>query len=404
MAITAQMALLADGTVKSWGGNSFGQLGNGEVGGSNSTPATVKGLDSVVAIASGEEFSLALLADGTVKAWGKNISGQLGNGVSGENAGSAIPVTVTGLTQVTAIAAGRTHAMALLADGTVKAWGNNEYGELGIGTLGGNSISPVPVTVTGFGQRRVTAISTNDLHNLALMDDGTVMAWGYDWWGQLGRGGSGYRSIATPGMVTGLHQVKEIAAGGSFSLARLSDGTLKAWGANWNGELGNGNFAFAYTPTTVTGLGSVVAIKAGGSHSMALLADGTLKSWGWNENGQFGIDVAGGDNYSAIPLTIVVGQGASRAAPALTYAKNGTNVTASWSAVPGATGYTLLYADYPWMPWMTMDDIHGIDMWSQQGISVDLWPGAAFYIAVQARNPYGSSDYSNIQWFVLDGK
>jgi hypothetical protein len=56
------------------------------------------------------------------------------------------------------------------------------------------------------------------------------------------------------------------------------------------------------------------------------------------------------------------------------------------------------------MPWMTMDDIHGIDMWSQQGISVDLWPGAAFYIAVQARNPYGSSDYSNIQWFVLDGK
>jgi alpha-tubulin suppressor-like RCC1 family protein len=176
------MALMADGTVKSWGLNNYGQLGNGTIT-SSSTPAVVTGLGGAVkAIAVGGSHSLALLTDGTVKSWGYNSSGQLGDGATWNN--SSVPVTVAGLVGVVAIAAGGNTSMALLADGSIKSWGNNAWGQLGNGN---NFNSYSPVTVTGLGGT-ATKISAGNSQSLALLTNGTVKAWGNNEFGELGNG------------------------------------------------------------------------------------------------------------------------------------------------------------------------------------------------------------------------
>jgi Regulator of chromosome condensation (RCC1) repeat/Carboxypeptidase regulatory-like domain len=131
--------LKGDGTVWAWGSNSNGQLGNGTTTDS-STPVQVSGLSGVTAVAAGSAHAIALKGDGTVWAWGSNSNGQLGNGTTTD---SSTPVQVSGLSGVTAVAAGSAYTIALKGDGTVWAWGSNSNGQLGNGTT--DSLSPVPV-------------------------------------------------------------------------------------------------------------------------------------------------------------------------------------------------------------------------------------------------------------------
>jgi hypothetical protein len=169
-----------DGTVWAWGYNPDGQLGNRTYSDSN-VPVQVLGLTGVTAIAGGGYHSLALKSDGTVWAWGRNDYGQLGNGT---NSDSNVPVQVANLTRVTAIAGGYGYrSLALKSDGTVWAWGYNYYGERGNGTT---AASNVPVQVSGL--TGVTAIAEGDLHSLALKSDGTIWIWGWTECGQLGDG------------------------------------------------------------------------------------------------------------------------------------------------------------------------------------------------------------------------
>jgi len=138
--------------------------------------------DGITAIAGGGTHSLALKNDGTVWAWGYNGYGQLGNG--GTYTTSNVPVQASGLTGgITAIMGGHHHSLALKNDGTVWAWGYNYYGQLGNGT---NTNSNVPVRVSGLAG--ITKIAGGGLHSLALKNDGTVWAWGYNYYGQLGNG------------------------------------------------------------------------------------------------------------------------------------------------------------------------------------------------------------------------
>ena len=145
-----------------WGENSDGELGDGVAGKPSNVPVPVSGLSGVTAIAAGAEHSLALLSDGTVMAWGEQQSGQLGDGPSED---SDVPVPVSGLSRVTAIAAGGTGSLALLSNGTVMAWGGNSLGELGDGSEG--AASDVPVAVSGLSG--VTAIASGGNHSLALL-------------------------------------------------------------------------------------------------------------------------------------------------------------------------------------------------------------------------------------------
>jgi len=268
------LTLKIDGTVWAWGVNSVGQLGNGTTTSSN-TPVQVSGLTVVAAIAAGGNHSLALKNDGTVWTWGHNVFGQLGNGTT---TSSNTPVQV--LTGAKAIAAGYNHSLALKDDGTVWAWGYNLYGQLGDGTTTTNSITPVQVlNITG-----AKAIAAGGNHSLALKDDGTVWAWGYNLYGQLGDGLNSNRT--TPVQV--LTGANAIAAGFSHSLALKDDGTVWAWGANNTGQLGDGTTAHRGTSVQASGLTDVTAITAGGSHSLALKDDGTVWAWGANNTGQLG--------------------------------------------------------------------------------------------------------------------
>jgi hypothetical protein len=179
-------ALKKNGTVMAWGDNEHGQLGNGGPPGYVKEPVAVKGLKGVKAIAAGRFFALALVK-GTVKAWGEGSVGELGNGE--EKASSNVPVAVSGLTGVKAIAGGGYSSLALMSDTTVKSWGDNNVGQLGTGAAGpesceGVGCAKVPTAVSGLTE--VKSISTGVFHGYALLKNKTVKAWGDDEFGQLG--------------------------------------------------------------------------------------------------------------------------------------------------------------------------------------------------------------------------
>jgi alpha-tubulin suppressor-like RCC1 family protein len=300
---------LEGGTVKAWGDNDSGQLGVGSFSGPekcgtsncSKTPMTVHELSGVTAISAGYNYGLALRGGGTVKAWGENRYGELGDN---SETSSDVPVEVSGLNKVTAISAGEYHSLALLEDHEVEAWGFNEFGQLGDGTFegpekcSGYACSKIPVKVSGLTE--VSAVSAGISHSLALLKDGKVVAWGENRFGELG---GGTENSDVPVEVPGLSNVIAISAGGDFSLALLENGTVMAWGDNETGELGDGNATgpekcsgvpCSRTPVEVKGLSKITAISAGFSDSLALRENGTVVAWGWNEYGQLGDGSANG--------------------------------------------------------------------------------------------------------------
>lgn len=273
------LALTASGLVYAWGGDWYGELG--PVGfpiaaGYTQTPIQVTGLPAdIVAISAGGENSLALASDGSVWAWGADGAGQLGSNVStmcGPYACSATPLQVPGLSGVTAIASGGGFNLALTQSGSVYAWGDNSYGELGNGTT---TSSAAPIQVSAL--TNVTAIAAGG-HSLALTSSGQVYAWGSDLFGELGASTTQvcqnmYLCSTSPLLVGGLPStVKAIAVGGGFSLAWTTDGAVYSWGGNTLGELGLG---FSDTdshpiPTPITGLSGVSAIAPGADQAFVI--------------------------------------------------------------------------------------------------------------------------------------
>lgn len=290
-------ALLADGTVRARGANESGQLGIGTANAQSSTPVQVAGLAGAVSIAAGSGSAFALLGDGTVKVWGDNYNHQLGTG--GSTSFSSLPVRVPGLTGVTSVAQGLGSKYALLADGTVWAWGANSHGELGNGTTDGSS---TPVQVSGLTGVKAIAAYQNSAY--AVLADGTVSAWGSNFYGQLGNGTQSTNGTSTPVQVPGLAGVADITAGseGRSVFALLVDGTVWAWGDNGSGQLGDGSRTSSYVPVQVSGLYGVASIAAAESTTYALLADGTVRAWGANGVGQLGNGAT--SSWSAVPVQV----------------------------------------------------------------------------------------------------
>ena len=247
-----------------WGWNAWGQLGDGTYT-DVYAPAQVTGLSNVTDVSAGELSSVVVKSDGTVWGWGPNWNGQLGNGT---NTDSNTPVQVSGLTDVKAIAAGAYHSLALKNDGTVWAWGADGTGQLGDSTNpeGTYPNSNIPVRVSGLTD--VGAIDAGWYHNAALKNDGTVWAWGWNYYGQLGDGTSADSN--TPVQVGGLSGATHVTVGSYHTAALKSDGTAWAWGDNQFGQLGDGTDTATNTPVRVSGIASVKKVSAGGRHTMAL--------------------------------------------------------------------------------------------------------------------------------------
>lgn len=284
LAAWAASGALAAGSpgAAAWGSNELGQLGDGTTSAS-SEPAPVSVLDEVTSIAAGKDHTLALLSSGKVMAWGNNASGELGNDTT---TNSDVPVEVQGITDAVAVAAGGEFSLALLENGTVMAWGSNGEGELGDGNI---SNSDVPVAVKNLSE--VAAIATGLKQGLALLKDGDVMAWGADGDGQLGNGKTEKGQIE-PVAVNELSSVKAIAAGGSSSYAVLSDETVEAWGSNSNGQLGDGKSKKEQeksdVPVAVKGVLGAQQVAGGADFALALTSTGSVYAWGNGADGQLG--------------------------------------------------------------------------------------------------------------------
>ena len=282
------------GAVYCWGQNAYGQSGSTDFDHIVDPPAVVAGLSSVTAIAAGSSHACALVSGG-VKCWGNNDAGQLGDGTTKSQ--STVPVTVTNLSGVTAISASGDHTCALLTSGGIKCWGGNWDGELGIGST---TNSNVPVGVIGLSSG-VLAISAGENHTCALLTGGGMRCWGDNEYGQLGDGTLIERLI--PVNVNGLAgSVSAITAGGYHTCALIS-GAAKCWGDNEDGQLGEGVILMhgtpIYLPTFETG--GVTALALGAYHSCAVVSGG-VQCWGSNSNGQLG---DGTTTDHSLPVNVV---------------------------------------------------------------------------------------------------
>ncbi len=327
------------GAAVSWGENFFTQLGVGYKDIREETPGPIVGLNNITAIASGTGFSIALLSDGTVSAWGVNLGGQLADGSRTGTWEKDTPhVTVSGLSGVKAISAANGHSLALLTDGRVAAFGTSRDGQYGNGNGGletetGEDVTH-PHTVNGL--TGVTAIASGGASNYALLENGTVMAWGRDNVGQLGVGevteechteaglercskvprqviyGSGARS-GDP-----VSEVAAISGGDEAGYALLRNGHVLSWGNDGKRQLGTGAKVAEeekqfHPPAEVLGVGggghleNVKAISGGAAHALALLNNGEVVGWGGASSGDLGgtgVEACGRALCDPVPVKI----------------------------------------------------------------------------------------------------
>jgi uncharacterized delta-60 repeat protein len=290
-----------------FGANESGQLGITGAATQANVPTQVVGTapiyqKTILSMRAGQAHSLAVASDGTVAAWGSNANGQLGNGTT-TSATTPVAVTMSGVLagkKVIAVAAGGQHSLALCSDGTLAAWGDGSFGQIGDnGVL--DRTSPVLVNTSGaLSGKRVIAISAGANHSAALCSDGTVVCWGGNTNGELGNGNNTQSNVpvavATSGVLLG-HTAIAIACGQNHTLALLADGTVAAWGLNASGQLGNNSTTPSNVPALVSTAGvlngkSVVEIAAGGQSALVRCSDGILAAWGLNDRGQLGVNSA----------------------------------------------------------------------------------------------------------------
>jgi alpha-tubulin suppressor-like RCC1 family protein len=309
------LSIHADGTLWATGLNSYGQLGLPTTTASTSTWTQVGTATSWVMVAAGVNFSLGLQADGTLWAWGSNFYGQLGNPVNTSTTTRGVDVpnptpTQVGTERYTQIAAGRFHSLGLRADGSLWAWGFNRYGQLGNTTTSGNT--QPNATPARVGTDLYTQVAAGTYHNLALRADGALYAWGYNYQGQLGTSTTSgtTQPNATPTRV-GTDLYTQLAAGGFHSAGLRADGSLWAWGSNYSGQLGNGLNTGSSTSNPVpaqVGTGLYRQVVTGYECTLGLQADGTLWAWGSNNYGQLGNETNKGTD-TANPTPTQVGTG-----------------------------------------------------------------------------------------------
>lgn len=242
-------ALMSGGNIKCWGGNSYGQLGNGS-GAPSYTPVTVSNINGTATfLSANESHSCAVLTNGKIKCWGSNTLGELGMGGT-QPAYSGTPVLVSLITNATQVSTMSHGTCALLTNGTVKCWGSNNLGQLGaVSTNPSNLYSTVPIQVASL--TTATQIVSNAGHSCAIKTNGQIKCWGLNQYGQLGNGVQSLTPLYAAALVAPLANVTQVAAGLNSSCAVVNN-KVKCWGGNNSGELGDGTNNMQLTPVTTS--------------------------------------------------------------------------------------------------------------------------------------------------------
>ncbi len=296
-------AVLANGRVKCWGRNNEGQIGDGKESKKEAlVPVEVLGVTDAVQVSTGYRDACALLSSGHIKCWGRNHSGQLGDGTT---TNKPTPVEVQGITEATEVDAGVT-TCARLADGHIECWGENDHGSLGNGTQS-KAATTVPVEVNGIADAVQVVGGGSTI--CAVLTTGRIECWGENYYGGLGDGmetGPEHCQEVSfcstvPVEALGITTASQAGSGASdHECAVLADGHIECWGQNGAGELGTGSEmgpetckepsarACSVSPVEVENITDASAVADGGAHSCAVLADSHVECWGVNVSGQLG--------------------------------------------------------------------------------------------------------------------
>jgi alpha-tubulin suppressor-like RCC1 family protein len=288
--------LLVDGgSVRCWGNNAYGQIGDGsDVASNRTTPTTVVNLTGAIDVTAGGFHSCALIQDGTVACWGADDYGQRGDGPTSQEP-SFVPTRVVGIERAVDVDAGDHFTCALVEDGHIWCWGLDAEGQLGENIHPGET-QMAPVEVAGIDN--AISITTGGKHACARLSDGRVQCWGYNFWGQLGIGKVDL-TRSTPDDVISLDSVRRVEASNHDTCAILTDKSLSCWGFDEWGQLGDGDSTRnenVLVPTPVSALTrDVLDISVGALHVCALLEGDQVFCWGADQFGQVG-DAANDDS------------------------------------------------------------------------------------------------------------
>lgn len=297
--------LLADGVVKCWGDNTYGQLGVEEIT-ESLIPVTVSPFGSdryATEIAAGKNHTCALLNDGSVSCWGHNSFGSLGSGDGGH---STAPINIVGL-RLVEIDAGGFSTCGTDESGKLQCWGANVYGQLGIGSATQYFSTPQIVLYQG-NVTRLLAVDMGETHACATSQLNETWCWGRNNYGQLGTGDVTSTKVPVKSVLwTNGRSTSSVVSGGLHSCALANNNSLNCWGRNSQGQLGDGSVIENTTPRPVTNL-NAVDITAGTSHTCGTLVDGSMVCWGSNGDGQLGT-TATTDTKSNIPVAVALPAG-----------------------------------------------------------------------------------------------
>ncbi len=279
----ANYALLPDGALKAWGAGQNGRIGDGTTI-NRSTPVDVRlqPSDQLRQVSGGGDHACAATVNNDVLCWGWNAYRQTGSTSSSDQ---LYPFKVAALNgSAASVDAGGQHSCAVMNSGGIKCWGANSYGQLGIGPSG-TSVSAAPLDVVGLGATAL-AVSTGYLHSCALLSNRTVKCWGHNGYGQLGNNGNA--DSPSPVDVIGLDgDVSGIAAGWYHNCALHTAGKVKCWGSNSNGQIGNNTTMNQKTAVEVISR-DALSIAAGGYQTCAVRTLGKAQCWGKNNYSQLG--------------------------------------------------------------------------------------------------------------------
>jgi alpha-tubulin suppressor-like RCC1 family protein len=251
-----------------------------------STPVQVGTLSAWSQIDAGYSHSLALQSNGTLWSWGLNTWGQLG---LGDLSLRSSPVQIGALLWKE-ISSGSDHSLAIQSNGTLWSWGLNSWGQLGLNT---NVAVSSPIQVGALSVWTKISLGPNSLHSLAIQSDGTLWAWGLNSQGQIGINTTTLSSVLSPVQIGALLW-KEISSGSDHSLAIQSNGTMWSWGGNGSGQLGLSDLTSRSSPVQIGAASTWTQVSAGSNYSLAIAATTTVAtyiiwSWGANVNGQLGL-------------------------------------------------------------------------------------------------------------------